>query len=121
MYKEGERDSFIVSSLLQELYQARTHLHFISSLNKRHMRPHFSLLLLFTTSGSVALNNAYFGEGTGPIFLDDAACNLENHTSLIECFTSSDRDIGLHNCLHSEDASVICSYNCECTFHVLCQ
>ena len=77
------------------------------------------LLPPFTTSGSVALSNAYFGEGTGPIFLDDAACNIENHTSLIECFTSSDRDIGLHNCLHSEDASVICSYDCECICHVV--
>jgi deleted-in-malignant-brain-tumors protein 1 len=71
----------------------------------------------FDPEGSVALSNAYFGEGTGPVFLDDAACTLENHTSLIECFTSGDTEIGQHNCLHSEDASVICPYceSCNCS------
>ena len=67
-------------------------------------------------SGAIGLRNAYFGEGEGPIFLDDAPCTLENHTNIVECFTSSDIEIGLHNCQHSEDASVVCPYDCEYTF-----
>ena len=57
-------------------------------------------------TGAIALGGAFFGTGTGPIFLDDAECLPENHTLLQECFESA--TIGQHNCDHSEDASVIC-------------
>ena len=58
-------------------------------------------------AGAVALSNAFYGEGTGPIFLDDTDCDPSNHTNLLECFVGG-TIIGRHNCLHSEDVSVIC-------------
>jgi deleted-in-malignant-brain-tumors protein 1 len=60
-------------------------------------------------AGAIALGRAYFGTGTGPIFLDDTQCLPENHTSIVECFKSDDAaTVGAHNCDHSEDVSVIC-------------
>ena len=58
-------------------------------------------------SDAVAVYSSYFGEGTGPIFLDDVGCSLENETILVECFRPNDP--GVSNCEHSEDAGVFCS------------
>lgn len=49
---------------------------------------------------------AYFGEGTGPIHVDNVKCSGEEG-SLAECFKQPP---GTHNCRHSEDAGVICDY-----------
>ncbi|XP_030060746.1 neurotrypsin-like [Microcaecilia unicolor] len=49
---------------------------------------------------------AYFGEGQGPIHLDNVECNGTEST-LEECVK---QDSGVHNCWHSEDAGVICDY-----------
>ena len=57
---------------------------------------------------SVGLREAYFGEGTGPIFFDNTACSPRNHNNLVECFDVQSA-LGRHDCSHSEDASVICS------------
>lgn len=54
---------------------------------------------------------AFFGKGTGMIWMDDVHC-IGNETSLFECDHSP---LGQHNCHHSEDASVICGgkeYHC---------
>ena len=58
-------------------------------------------------AGAVGVGRAYFGEGTGPIFLDNTDCSLENDSSLIECFESHDT-VAQHNCGHYEDAGVFC-------------
>ncbi|XP_041614595.1 neurotrypsin isoform X2 [Vulpes lagopus] len=49
---------------------------------------------------------AYFGEGKGPIHVDNVKCT-GNERSLDDCIK---QDIGRHNCHHSEDAGVICDY-----------
>ncbi|XP_051021519.1 neurotrypsin [Acomys russatus] len=49
---------------------------------------------------------AYFGEGKGPIHMDNVKCT-GNEKTLADCVK---QDIGRHNCRHSEDAGVICDY-----------
>lgn len=50
---------------------------------------------------------AYFGEGTGPIHVDNVKCSGEER-SLTDCIKQAP---GTHNCRHSEDAGVICDYS----------
>lgn len=52
-----------------------------------------------------APRSSLFGDGSGPIFLDDVKC-LGTETNLGHC-----RHLGLsvHNCDHHEDAGAICS------------
>ncbi|XP_008411857.1 neurotrypsin [Poecilia reticulata] len=49
---------------------------------------------------------AYFGEGSGPIHVDNVRCNGEERL-LADCIKQKP---GTHNCRHSEDAGVICDY-----------
>ncbi|CAJ1087120.1 deleted in malignant brain tumors 1 protein-like [Xyrichtys novacula] len=48
---------------------------------------------------------AHFGEGTGPIWLDNVQCT-GNQSSVFHCEHS---EFGEHNCEHDEDAGVVCS------------
>ena len=59
----------------------------------------------FPEYGAVALQRAPYGQGTGPIWLDNLRCNANTHTRLTDCPGNA---IGVHNCDHSEDAGLIC-------------
>jgi len=62
------------------------------------------LITLIYFGGGRAYSNAYFGAGSGPIFLDDVHCTSRS-TQLLECWS---RPILSHNCLHSADAGAKC-------------
>ena len=51
-----------------------------------------------------ALDEAAFGQGSGPIWMDDVNCN-GGEGRLVDCPFNG---FGVHNCVHGEDASVIC-------------
>ena len=58
----------------------------------------------FPPPGASAISFAFFGQGTGSIWLDNVQCT-GNETRLIDCPHDT---IGSHNCFHSDDASVRC-------------
>ena len=63
-------------------------------------------------TGATAFTNAFFGEGTGPIYLDDFLCrNTENR--LIDCPNGGLNMIDFCNG-HADDAGVRCPAS-KCT------
>ncbi len=57
--------------------------------------------------GAVALTTG-FTNGAGQIWLDDVQCR-GTETRLIDC---PYRGLGTHNCVHTEDAGVMCPVGC---------
>jgi len=60
----------------------------------------------FSRLASNAYTGAHYGQGTGPIWMDDVACSgSESH--LYDC---RQRRWGSHDCTHSKDSSLLCRY-----------
>ena len=54
-------------------------------------------------TGALAHNNAYFGEGSGPIFIGRTQCS-GSESSIAQCTYNT-----VTQCSHSDDAGVTCS------------
>ena len=66
-----------------------------------------SIILNFIIPGAgVAMKQAYFGRGSGPIWLDNVACG-GSESNLINC-TATNTYNENHDCDHQEDAGVRC-------------
>ena len=57
-----------------------------------------------TVIGAISVTNAFFGQGSGGIFLNNVRCS-GNEETLLNC---SHDGIGVHTCTHSRDAGVRC-------------
>ncbi|XP_068995828.1 uromodulin-like [Embiotoca jacksoni] len=53
-----------------------------------------------------APSNAAFGQGRGPIWMDNVSCS-GRESSITDCRHSG---FGVHNCVHGEDASAVCEF-----------
>ncbi|XP_030591296.1 deleted in malignant brain tumors 1 protein-like [Archocentrus centrarchus] len=60
---------------------------------------------LYCGTALSATTSAFFGQGTGQIWLDEVACS-GSESSLSQC---RHREFGKHDCNHGEDAGVVCS------------
>ena len=69
----------------------------------------YSWYIIIVTTGAVAIQYGFFGQGFGPIHLDEVQC-IGSERSLILCsFTS------MENCNHYEDAGV----RCQGIYHII--
>ena len=64
----------------------------------------YLLTVLPHSSGVSVWHYAYYGQGSGPIWLDDVLCT-GRETSILECRANP---IGVHNCGHNEDVGILC-------------
>ena len=55
------------------------------------------------STGAQSFSSAYFGQGTGPIQIDDVGCG-GSESALVQCYHHT-----FDNCGHYEDAGVRCS------------
>ncbi len=66
-------------------------------------REHELIMFIYFLAANI-LSNAAFGAGTGPIFLQFPNCT-GTEMQLLGCPTN----IGIQTCLHTDDASVVCT------------
>ena len=64
----------------------------------------------------MAFRLAYFGQGTGPIHLDNVHC-VGTESRLVDCRSNP---LGIHNCGHAADAGVRCVGVCILIVSILC-
>ena len=64
--------------------------------------PWVQYMVLFLYTIAIAVHQAAFGQGTGPVFLDRLRCT-GTESSLLSCSQS-----GTPSCSHSRDAGVVC-------------
>ena len=61
------------------------------------------------SGASTRYSAAYFGQGEGPIWLDNLQC-IGTETSIFDCTHAG---LGIHNCQHTDDAGVECTSKLE--------
>ena len=66
---------------------------------------------MLPTIGAMPRSQAAFGQGVGDIFLDNVVCN-GNELRLLDC---SSNPLAAHNCIHAEDAGVVCLPSSVCS------
>ena len=64
----------------------------------------YTVIIILLSIGAVARSRAAFGPGNGSIFMDNVVCD-GNEVRLTDCASNP---LAAHNCLHSEDAGVVC-------------
>ena len=69
---------------------------------------------MFTSADATAVPMGTFGQGTGPIYIDNSAC-AGTEPGLLAC----NYDSGTGDCTHAEDAGVRC-YTGPCECHIKC-
>ena len=70
------------------------------------------LMLVNLDVDAIARTNAFYGQGSGPINIDDPGCS-GSEQRLIDCPFSP-----IHNCAHSEDAGVDCNPTSKLTVRI---
>ena len=64
---------------------------------------------IYYFTDAVAYSRAFYGQGTGSIWLDNVQCT-GTESRLFDCPANA---VGSHNCGHSEDAGASCQVQCK--------
>ena len=69
-----------------------------------HTHTHTHTHIHTLSTDAIGIGRALFGEGIGPIYFDDVRCR-GTEQNITSC---PSRGLGVSNCGHLEDASVLC-------------